>query len=66
MAKCLWRKVQDLRLTCECYESEEVRLHIRMFLALAFLKPDSVLNGWLEIYSQVPNNPNCLSFFTIS
>ena len=43
--------VRDLELTCEYRQNENVRLHIRMCLALTFLNPDDVLDGWLEIHS---------------
>lgn len=63
MKKCLWRKVQDLGLTQDYKGNEEVRTLIKMCASLAFLKPDSVIDGWLEIYSQKPENDKLTEFF---
>lgn len=63
MKKCLWRRVQDLGLTRDYKENEEVRIHIKMCAALAFLKPEDVCTGWLEIHSQAPENVKLTEFF---
>lgn len=63
MRKSLWRKVQDLGLTREYKENEEVRQQIRMCAALAFLRPEDVCDGWLEIHSQAPDVPRLSDFF---
>lgn len=63
MKQCMWRKVQELGLTNEYRENEEVRLHIRMCAALAFLKQEDVHDGWLEIHSQAPDDAKLSKFF---
>lgn len=63
MKKCLCRKVRELGLTREYRENEEVRLHIRMCAALAFLRPEDVFDGWLEIHSQPPDVAKLSEFF---
>lgn len=63
MKKCLWRKVQELGLSTEYRENEDIRLHIRMCAALAFLKPEEVQDGWIEIHSQAPESPKLSLFF---
>ena len=60
--KYLWSKVQDLGLTGE-YRKNEVRLHIRMCAALAFLSPEDVLDGWPEIHSESPEVAKLSDFF---
>lgn len=62
MRKCIWRKVQDLGLACEYMKNEEVRMIIRMCAALAFLRPEDVPDGWLEIHSRVPDNEKLSGF----
>lgn len=61
--KCLWRKVQEIGLTCEYKENEDIRLLIQMCAALAFLKIEDVQDGWVEIHSQAPQNPKLSAFF---
>lgn len=63
MKKCLWRKVQEVGLSTEYRENEEIRLHIRMCAALAFLKPEEVQDGWMEVHSQAPESPKLSLFF---
>lgn len=63
MKKCLWRKVQDLGLTRDYKENEEVRNIVKMCASLAFLNPDDVCNGWLEIYSRKPEENDKLTEF---
>lgn len=63
MKKCLWRKVQDLGLASEYRKNEDIRLHIQMCAALAFLKPEEVEDGWVEIHSHAPENTKLSQFF---
>lgn len=63
MTKCLWRKVQDLGLSVEYRGNSEISLHVRMCAALAFLKPEDVLDGWVEIHSQAPESSKLSQFF---
>ena len=63
MKKCLWRKVQDVSLTENYRQNEEIRLHVSMCAALAFLKPEDVSEGWVEIHSQAPDNQKLSTFF---
>lgn len=63
MKKCIWRKVQELGLARAYRENEELRLHIRMCTALAFLRPEDVPDGWLVIQSQAPDNSKLVEFF---
>lgn len=63
MKKCLWRRVQELGLTNDYRENEEIRVHIRMCAALAFLKPEHVEEGFAEIHSQAPENEKLTKFF---
>lgn len=65
MKKCLWRKVQDIGLIREYLDNEEVRLHISMCAALAFLKPEDVFDGWMEIHANAPNRLSFPRFLTI-
>lgn len=60
--KCLWRKIQEIGLTCEYRENEEIRLSTQMCAALAFLKTEDVQDGWVEIHSQAPANPKLTRF----
>jgi hypothetical protein len=45
----LWRHVQDVGLTNLYKEDSEVKTHIRLCAALAFLKPEDVHEGWIFI-----------------
>ena len=44
-------------------KNEEVRMIIRMCAALAFLRPEDVPDGWLEIHSRVPDNEKTFWIF---
>lgn len=63
MKQCLWRKVQELGLTREYRENEEVRMQVRMCAALAFLRPEDISDGWLEIHSKSPDVTKLAEFF---
>lgn len=63
MKKCLWRKIQDLGLVREYRENEEVQMRVRMCAALAFLRPEDVADGWLEIHSGAPDVTKLAEFF---
>ena len=63
MKKCLWRRVQDVGLTRDYKENEEIRTLIKMCASLAFLKPDDVCDGWLEIYSKKTECQKLTEFF---
>lgn len=63
MKQCIWRKVQELGMTREYRENEEVRMQIRMRAALAFLRPEDVSNGWLEIHSTSPDVTKLTEFY---
>ena len=58
MKKCLWRKIQNLGLSEEYRTNEEVKLHVNMCAALAFLKPEEVQDGWLQVYAEAPDHDN--------
>lgn len=63
MKKCLWRRVQEIGLTREYRENEEIRQSIRMCAALSFLKPEDAEEGFAEIHSQAPDNEKLTEFF---
>lgn len=61
--KCLWRQVQDIGLTNLYKEDSDVRFHIRLCAALAFLKPEDVDEGWILIQETAPSNEKLSEFF---
>lgn len=60
--QCLWRKVQELGLTEEYKQNAEVRLHIRMCAALAYIPLTEVENGWLSIMEDAPTTSKLQQF----
>jgi hypothetical protein len=60
--KCLWRQIQNIFLTVEYKEDEEVRIICRMCAALAYLPIDKVQEGWLMIMESVPQNEKLTLF----
>lgn len=61
--QCLWRKVQDVGLVTLYSENEEIRKHIRMCAALAFLKPEDIDEGWIIIQETAPRDAKLAEFF---
>lgn len=53
MKKCLWRKIQNVGLSEEYRTNEDVKLHVNMCAALAFLKPEDVRDGWLQVCKNI-------------
>ena len=47
--QCLYRKIQDLGLTKKYAENLVFHLHCNMLLALAFVKPDKVVDAWRQL-----------------
>lgn len=58
MKQCIWSRVQNLGLTEQYRTDEEFKLHVSMCPALAFLKPEDVYDGWLEIWAGAPDSIN--------
>jgi hypothetical protein len=54
--QCLWRQIQNIVLTVEYKEDEQVRIICRMCTALAYLPIDEVEESWLMIMESVPQN----------
>lgn len=63
MKKCLWRQIQNLGLSEEYRKNDELKLLVNMCAALAFLKPEDVLDGWLQVHAEAPENPKLTEFF---
>lgn len=61
--QCLWRKIQNLGLVNEYRENENIRLHLRMCSALAYLPLEDVDDGWLLIQEQTDNNEKLVAFY---
>jgi long-subunit fatty acid transport protein len=51
----LWRQTQNIGLTVEYKDNEQVRIIVRMCAALAYQPIDKV-EGWLMIMESVPQN----------
>ena len=60
--QCLWREVQRLGMVTEYRDFTEVRRHIRMCAALAYLPPENVDDGWLSIMEASPVSENICKF----
>jgi hypothetical protein len=52
--QCLWRQIQNIGLTVEYQENEQVRLTRRMYAALAYQLINKVEEEWLMIMENVP------------
>lgn len=52
----VWRKVQNL-IIIEHFENDiEIRKHIKMCASLAYLPPESAVDGWHHIMEHAPSN----------
>lgn len=60
--QALWRKVQEIGLTTQYRDNEEVRNHIRKCAALAYLPPDYISNAWIQIMENAPNEEAVVKF----
>ena len=49
LGQCLWRKVQDERLTATYRDDAIFRLNVQMMLALSFLPPPDVIAAFYEL-----------------
>ena len=55
LGQCLWRKVQDLKLTERYHDDESFRMNIKMLLALSFVHVDDVINVFNQFTDECPN-----------
>jgi hypothetical protein len=60
--QCLWRQIQNIGLTVEYKEDEQVRIICRMCAALAYLPIDKGEERWFMIMDSVPQNEKLTSF----
>lgn len=63
LAQSIWRKVQDVGLTESYKTNQEIRLVIRKCAALAFLPPEDVEEGFINIHSNAPDDDKLVQFF---
>lgn len=61
--QCIWRRVQHLGLTSLYTNNPDVRKHIRMCAALAYIPPDDVEDGFLKIMETTPSLPKLKEFY---
>ncbi|GBM97543.1 hypothetical protein AVEN_246222-1 [Araneus ventricosus] len=61
--QCFWRQVQSLGLVRDYKEDEEIRLHIRMFTALAYLPENDTDDTGYASKKYHHNMPNCKNFW---
>lgn len=61
--QCVWRKIQELGMIHDYTNKEEVRLHVRICAALAYVPVTDVENGWLCIMEDSPNHHQQLQKF---
>lgn len=61
--QCIWRKVQEVGMVTEYKNNDEIRLHIRMCAALAYLPLEDLDDGWLTIQESSPNNEKLQEFY---
>lgn len=60
--QALWRKVQELGLATLYRDNEDIRNHIRMCAALAYLPEETLPDAWLIIMESAPNEPLLAKF----
>lgn len=60
--QCIWRKVQELGLVKDYIENEEIKMHVRMLAALAYIPPDSVDEGFIKIMENSPATETIAKF----
>ena len=61
--QCMWRNLQNFGLTADYTNNEEIRLHIRMCAALAYLPIDDVEDGWICTQQTSPNHEKLTRFY---
>lgn len=54
LGQCLWRKIQELHLVEEYRNDENVRMHLKMILALAFVQEGDVITAFEELTDSSP------------
>ena len=55
LGQCLWRKVQDLRLTEKYRGDESYRMNVKMLLVLSFVHIDDVINAFDQFTNECPD-----------
>lgn len=60
--QCIWRKVQELGLVKEYTTNDEVKMHVRMLAALAYIPPNSVDEGFTKIMENSPVTEDIIKF----
>ncbi|GBN13774.1 hypothetical protein AVEN_258100-1 [Araneus ventricosus] len=61
--QCLWRQVQNLGLVPDYKDDEEIRLHVRVCAALAYLPESDMDEVWLCIQGTSPQHAKLQEFF---
>jgi hypothetical protein len=61
-SQAIWRKIQQLGLVQEYKENAEVRLILRMCVALAYIPLPDIDEGWLIIMENAPQLPKVQEF----
>ncbi|CAK1591269.1 unnamed protein product [Parnassius mnemosyne] len=54
LGQCLWRKIQELHLVEEYRNDENVRMHLKMLLALSFVQEGDVITAFEELTESCP------------
>lgn len=58
LGQSLWRKVQDLQLAQNYINSENIRVNIKMLLALSFVPPRNVVSAFEDLVEICPDELN--------
>ncbi|KAL3877823.1 hypothetical protein ACJMK2_035467 [Sinanodonta woodiana] len=61
LSQCLWRKVQELCLAHLYQENEEIRMAVKMMLALSFVPSYGVFDSFEEFVQACPNEITLLA-----
>ncbi|XP_072383861.1 uncharacterized protein [Diabrotica undecimpunctata] len=59
----LWRNIQSIGLTTQYINDDNVRLHLRMCFALAYLPLEQIEDGWQIIQPVSPEDENLTTFY---
>ncbi|CAG4985916.1 unnamed protein product [Parnassius apollo] len=54
LGQCLWSKIQELHLVEEYRNDENVRMHLKMLLALSFVQEGDVITAFEELTESCP------------
>lgn len=61
--RLLWRKVQNIGLTGDYDNDEDIRLHVQMCSALAHIPIDDIDEGWIMIMENTPEVEKLRRFY---